>query len=192
MGIGIPISQSNSPLPRPIVCPPSECGRITGSEPFRFRAQVHRTQRNFLKVGMFDRRVSYAVSISMKDTFSKFAAWCAHIAGHPMAFVISTLLIVVWAVLGPIYHYSDTWQLVANTATSIITFLMVFVIQNSQNRDGAAIQAKLDELIRSGSAENRFVGIDLLTEDEVGKLRERIAARAKRDTRAEGVTGQDA
>ncbi len=109
-----------------------------------------------------------------------------------MAFVISTLLIVVWAVLGPIYHYSDTWQLVANTATSIITFLMVFVIQNSQNRDGAAIQAKLDELIRSGSAENRFVGIDLLTEDEVGKLRERIAARAKRDTRAEGVTGQDA
>jgi low affinity Fe/Cu permease len=128
----------------------------------------------------------------MKDTFSKFAAWCAHIAGHPMAFVISTLLIIVWAVLGPIYHYSDMWQLVANTATSIITFLMVFVIQNSQNRDGAAIQAKLDELIRSGSAENRFVGIDLLTEDEVGKLRERIAARAKRDTRAENVTGQDA
>ncbi len=128
----------------------------------------------------------------MKDTFSKFAAWCAHIAGHPMAFVISTLLIIVWAVLGPIYHYSDTWQLVANTATSIITFLMVFVIQNSQNRDGAAIQAKLDELIRSGNAENRFVGIDLLTEDEVGKLRERIAARAKRDTRAENVTGQDA
>ena len=108
-----------------------------------------------------------------------------------MAFVISTLLIVVWAVLGPVYHYSDTWQLVANTATSIITFLMVFVIQNSQNRDGAAIQAKLDELIRSGSAENRFVGIDLLTEDEVGKLRERIAARAKRDTRTEAVTGQD-
>jgi low affinity Fe/Cu permease len=128
----------------------------------------------------------------MKDTFSKFAAWCAHIAGHPMAFVISTLLIVIWAVLGPVYHYSDTWQLVANTATSIITFLMVFVIQNSQNRDGAAIQAKLDELIRSGDAENRFVGIDLLTEDEVGKLRERIAARAKRDTRTEDVTEQDA
>ncbi|MEI9915429.1 MAG: low affinity iron permease family protein [Methylovirgula sp.] len=127
----------------------------------------------------------------MKDSFSRFAAWCAHIAGHPMAFVISTLLIAIWAVLGPIYHYSDTWQLVANTATSIITFLMVFVIQNSQNRDGAAIQAKLDELIRSGNAENRFVGIDLLTEDEVGKLRERSAARAKQDTRADNVTGQD-
>lgn len=119
----------------------------------------------------------------MKDTFSKFAAWCAHIAGHPMAFVISTLLIIVWAVLGPIYHYSDTWQLVANTATSIITFLMVFVIQNSQNRDGAAIQAKLDELIRSGNAENRFVGIDLLTEDEVGKLREK-SPRVPNGTRA--------
>jgi low affinity Fe/Cu permease len=115
----------------------------------------------------------------MKDTFSKFAAWCAHIAGAPIAFVLSTLLIIVWAVLGPVYHYSDTWQLVANTATSIITFLMVFVIQNSQNRDGAAIQAKLDELIRAGDAENRFVGIDLLTEDEVKELRDRCATRAK-------------
>ncbi len=126
----------------------------------------------------------------MKDAFSKFAAWCAHIAGHPLAFIISALLIAIWAVLGPIYHYSDTWQLVANTATSIITFLMVFVIQNSQNRDGAAIQAKLDELIRSGNAENRFVGIDLLTEDDVSKLRAKNAARTEQA--ADNVTGQGA
>jgi low affinity Fe/Cu permease len=125
----------------------------------------------------------------MKEAFSKFAAWCAHVAGHPIAFIASALLIVVWAVLGPVYHYSDTWQLVANTATSIITFLMVFVIQNSQNRDGAAIQAKLDELIRAGNAENRFVGIDLLTEDEVKELRERCATRAKRNA---GDVAEDA
>ncbi len=115
----------------------------------------------------------------MKDIFSKLAAGCAHLAGHPLAFGISLLLIIVWGILGPTFHFSDTWQLVANTATSLITFLMVFLIQSSQNRDGAAIQTKLDELIRAGDAENRFVGIDLLTEDEVNKLRETCAERAK-------------
>lgn len=119
------------------------------------------------------------VGAVMKEIFSKFAAGCAHVAGHPMAFGVSLLLIVVWGVLGPSFHYSDTWQLVANTATSLITFLMVFLIQSSQNRDGAAIQVKLDELIRAGNAENRFVGIDLLTEDEVNRLRATCAARAK-------------
>ena len=115
----------------------------------------------------------------MKDIFSKFAAGCAHVAGHPLVFGSALLLIVVWGVLGPTFHFSDTWQLVANTATSLITFLMVFLIQSSQNRDGAAIQAKLDELIRAGDAENRFVGIDLLTEDEVNRLRAISAERAK-------------
>ena len=115
----------------------------------------------------------------MKEIFSKFAAGCAHVAGYPMSFGLSLLLIAVWGLLGPTFHYSDTWQLVANTATSLITFLMVFLIQSSQNRDGAAIQAKLDELIRAGDAENRFVGIDLLTEDEVNQLRATCAARAK-------------
>ncbi|MEW6437266.1 MAG: low affinity iron permease family protein [Pseudomonadota bacterium] len=121
----------------------------------------------------------------MKDIFSKFAAGCAHVAGQPMAFGVSLLLIVAWAVLGPSFHYSDTWQLVANTATSLITFLMVFLIQSSQNRDGAAIQVKLDELIRAGDAENRFVGIDLLTEDEVNRLRATCAERANAE-RAKG------
>ena len=115
----------------------------------------------------------------MKDIFSKFAAGCAHVTGHPMAFGLSLSLIVIWGILGPSFHYSDTWQLVANTATSLITFLMVFLIQSSQNRDGAAIQAKLDELIRAGDAETRFVGIALLTEEEVNRLRATCAARAK-------------
>ncbi len=115
----------------------------------------------------------------MKDVFAKFSAGCAHVAGHPLTFGMAAALILVWAILGPYFHYSDTWQLVANTATSIITFLMVFLIQTSQNRDGAAIQVKLDELIRAGDAENRFVGIDSLTEDEVNDLRAICAARAK-------------
>lgn len=115
----------------------------------------------------------------MKGFFSKFSAGCAHLAGHPLAFIGSALLIILWGVTGPYFRYSDTWQLVANTATSLMTFLMVFLIQSSQNRDGAAIQAKLDELIRAGNAENRFVGIDLLTEDEVNKLRATCAERAK-------------
>jgi low affinity Fe/Cu permease len=115
----------------------------------------------------------------MKELFSKFSAGCAHLAGHPLTFIISASLIVIWGVTGPLFHYSDTWQLVANTATSLITFLMVFLIQSSQNRDGAAIQAKLDELILTGNAENRFVGIDLLTENEVNKLRDTCAERAK-------------
>jgi low affinity Fe/Cu permease len=115
----------------------------------------------------------------MKGFFSRFSALCAHVAGHPMTFCASALLIIIWGVTGPYFHYSDTWQLVANTATSLITFLMVFLIQSSQNRDGAAIQAKLDELIRAGNAENRFVGIDFLTEDEVNELREICVKRAK-------------
>jgi low affinity Fe/Cu permease len=88
--------------------------------------------------------------------------------------------VVVWAVSGPVFGFSDTWQLIINTGTTIITFLMVFLIQNTQNRDGAAIQAKLDELIRAGHGENTFIGIEHLTEEEVAEFRERCekAARA--------------
>lgn len=88
-------------------------------------------------------------------------------------------VVIVWAVTGPIFHYSDTWQLVINTGTTIITFLMVFLIQNSQNRDGAAIQVKLDELIRVSTAHNSFVGIEHLTDDELAEIRDRCERRAK-------------
>ena len=82
---------------------------------------------------------------------------------------------------GPVFGFSDTWQLVINTATTIVTFLMVFLIQNTQNRDGAAIQTKLDELIRTSAAQNVFIGIEHLTEDEVEDLRRKCEARARRD-----------
>jgi len=81
--------------------------------------------------------------------FSRFAKWTARATGHPAAFMSAALIIVVWAVTGPIFRFSDTWQLVINTGTTIVTFIMVFLIQNTQNRDGHAVQLKLDELIRA-------------------------------------------
>jgi len=88
-------------------------------------------------------------------------------------------VVIVWAVSGPFFHFSDTWQLVINTGTTIVTFLMVFLIQNTQNRDGAAIQAKLDELIRASAAQNTYIGIEHLTEEELEDLRQRCETRAK-------------
>ncbi len=103
-------------------------------------------------------------------TFSDFAAAVARAAGRPGTFAASLLLIAVWALTGPLFHYSDTWQLIINTGTTIVTFLMVFLIQNTQNRDGAAIQAKLDELIRASAAQNAYIGIENLTEEELDGL----------------------
>lgn len=93
--------------------------------------------------------------------------------------MIAAGIILVWAVTGPIFHYSDTWQLVINTGTTIVTFLMVFLIQNSQNRDSAAIQVKLDELIRVSAVQNSFVGIEHLTDDELDEIRTKCELRAK-------------
>jgi low affinity Fe/Cu permease len=93
--------------------------------------------------------------------------------------MLASAVVIVWAVSGPLFGFSDTWQLVINTGTTIVTFLMVFLIQNSQNRDSAAIQVKLDELIRVGSARNSLVGIEHLTDDELEELRTKCEARAK-------------
>jgi low affinity Fe/Cu permease len=92
--------------------------------------------------------------------FGRFATKTARATGSPWAFILCIIVVVVWAVSGPVFHYSDTWQLVINTGTTIITFLMVFLIQNTQNRDGAAIQAKLDDLILTSRADNEFIGIE--------------------------------
>ena len=108
----------------------------------------------------------------MDRLFTNIASRSANIMGQPWAFLLSTMLCIVWAVSGPLFHYSDTWQLVINTATTVLTFLAVFLIQNSQNRDGAAIQAKLDEVLRAlGDARAEFVGIEHLTDTQICAIR---------------------
>ncbi|MGC1270480.1 MAG: low affinity iron permease family protein [Croceibacterium sp.] len=108
----------------------------------------------------------------MQRFFAGIASRSAYLMGHPMAFLISVLLCLLWAGTGPVFHYSDTWQLVINTGTTVLTFLAVFLIQNSQNRDGAAIQAKLDEILRStAEARSQFVGIEHLTDLEINQLK---------------------
>ena len=104
--------------------------------------------------------------------FTVVATRIAFLVGQPYAFVGATALIILWGVTGPAFHYSDTWQLVVNTATTIVTFLMVFLIQNSQNRDAAAMQAKLDELIRAvEEARAQFIGIEHKTNKEIELIR---------------------
>jgi low affinity Fe/Cu permease len=112
--------------------------------------------------------------------FSTIANNVAREAGRPWVFSLAVLVVLVWGALGPIFNYSDTWQLVINTGTTIVTFLMVFLIQNSQNRDNAAIQVKLDELIRVSAGKNFFVGVEHLTDEEIDRLRKMIEARVKK------------
>ena len=102
--------------------------------------------------------------------FTRVASAVSQWTGRPAAFLICVLLVVVWAATGPLFQYSDTWQLVINTSTTIVTFLMVFLIQNTQNRDNAALQAKLDELIRASKAKNEFIGIEHLSDAELGDI----------------------
>lgn len=108
----------------------------------------------------------------MDRLFTIIASRTAFAAGQPAAFVTAIIIIAAWGISGPLFSWSDTWQLVINTGTTIATFLMVFLIQNSQNRDAAAMQAKLDELIRAArSARNEFVGIEHLTDHEIEAIR---------------------
>ena len=108
----------------------------------------------------------------MNVSFERISAKVALAAGQPLAFMIAVATIVVWGITGPLFGWSDTWQLVINTGTTIVTFLMVFLIQNAQNRDASAIQAKLDELIRAGGrSRNEFIGIEHLSEGELLSIR---------------------
>jgi low affinity Fe/Cu permease len=107
--------------------------------------------------------------------FARFSHLVAYLAGRPITFALAVSLIAVWALTGPLFGFSETWQLVINTATTIITFLMVFVLQNTQNRDGEAVQAKLDELIFAlKDADNRFVQAEKLSDQELHALREKL------------------
>ena len=110
--------------------------------------------------------------IKVSSRFARFAAWASHTTGHPRAFILAALIIITWVVTGPVFGFSDTWQLVINTSTTIITFLMVFIIQNTQNRDSAATQIKLDEIIRSiNNANNALLNMEQLDEKELEDIR---------------------
>ncbi|MGE0096636.1 MAG: low affinity iron permease family protein [Alphaproteobacteria bacterium] len=119
-----------------------------------------------------------------RDAFARFASSVSRLAGKPIVFASACAIILGWAASGPLFGYSDTWQLVINTGTTIITFLMVFVIQNSQNRDGAALQIKLDELIRAvEGAENALLDLEELGDVELEEIRleyEALAEKARK------------
>ena len=119
--------------------------------------------------------------IKAQSAFTRFAKWTARAAGRPAAFALAFLVIILWAITGPFFDFSDTWQLVINTSTTIATFLMVFLIQNTQNRDSEAIQIKLDELIRAiGNAHNALLDLEELEEEDLDRIREDYELLAKR------------
>ena len=127
--------------------------------------------------------------------FVHFAQWVSHVTGRPIAFMLAFASIVVWGLTGPLFGYSDTWQLVINTATTIITFLMVFVIQNTQNRDTVAMQIKLDELIRvTQGAHNAILDLEELDEEKLREYLRRYEelAAAARERLARGELDTDA
>jgi low affinity Fe/Cu permease len=122
-----------------------------------------------------------------KSWFSRFAKWTARITGKPVTFMIAVSTIIIWGITGPIFGFSDTWQLVINTGTTIVTFLMVFLIQNTQNRDSEAMQVKLDELIHvMKGAQNALLDLEELEDDELDRIRQgyqKIAERARGELR---------
>jgi len=118
----------------------------------------------------------------MDRIFTRIASLIAGWAGQPLTFLLALTIVAVWAVTGPLFGFSDTWQLVINTGTTIVTFLMVFLIQNSQNRDAAAMQAKLDELIRAiEHARGQFIGIEHLTDMQIEAIRAKLEAEAEEE-----------
>ena len=120
-------------------------------------------------------------TIKKNNWFDKFASKATKATGSNYAFIIACVIILVWIVSGPIFHYSDTWQLVINTGTTIITFLMVFLIQKTQNKDGEAIQIKLNELVAANlEASNRIINIEDLSEKELDELHEHYIAIAEK------------
>ena len=108
-----------------------------------------------------------------RSWFTRLTKWTAHAAGQPRTFMIAVIVVIAWALTGPIFHFNNTWQLIINTATTIATFLMVFLIQATQNRDGEAMQVKLDEIIRAlGNAQNELLDLEELEERDLDRIRE--------------------
>jgi low affinity Fe/Cu permease len=116
----------------------------------------------------------------LREKFSHFALLTSHATGHPVAFLLAMLIVVIWALTGPVFGYSDTWQLVINTGTTIVTFLMVFLIQNTQNRDTLALQLKLSELVLAQKgARNSFADLESLNEEELEEMHADMCKRAE-------------
>jgi low affinity Fe/Cu permease len=127
----------------------------------------------------------------MKNLFRKFAQTTSQAVGSSWSFILAVAIIIVWAITGPMFHYSDTWQLVINTGTTIITFLMVFLIQNTQNRDAMAIHLKLDELIRGvKGARTHLVELEDLSDDELERLQEQFKRLRKAEPKDRRVTAE--
>ena len=122
-----------------------------------------------------------------RSAFSRFAKWTARATGKPVTFALAAGVIIVWAVTGPLFGFSDTWQLVINTGTTIVTFLMVFLIQSTQNRDSEAVQVKLDEIIRAiGNAKNEVLDLEELEEAELDEIRKTYTDMAQKAREARG------
>ena len=134
----------------------------------------HRTngrKKDGVKNGIGNGNENRTVFCRIRDAFGVFARKTSTVLGSAWAFVLALLIIVIWALTGPTFHYSDTWQLIINTGTTIVTFLMVFLIQNTQNRDAKAVHLKLDELIRAlGGARNKLVDLEKLSDDDLKTL----------------------
>jgi low affinity Fe/Cu permease len=126
--------------------------------------------------------------MELRAWFTSFAKWSAHATGRASAFIVAVAVIVIWAITGPIFGFSDTWQLVINTGTTIITFLMVFLIQNTQNRDTGAMQVKLDELIRAvQGAHNALLDLEELDDEDIERIKtnyRKLAALAREDLKS--------
>lgn len=128
----------------------------------------------------------------MKKLFSKFAKSIADTTGGPYAFIIAVIFIIAWGVCGPLFNYSDTWQLVVNTSTTIVTFLMVFLIQNTQNRDTAALQIKLDELIFvTKNAHNALLDLEELDDKTLKRIRDKYEEYARKARESDGITTKE-
>ncbi|MGN6298352.1 MAG: low affinity iron permease family protein [Ginsengibacter sp.] len=125
-------------------------------EPAKQQGKVKKPKKKASKLSLF---------------FNKFSSRVTKVTGSVYAFIIAILVIIIWALSGPIFNYSDTWQLVINTGTTIITFLMVFIIQHSQNKDQIALQLKLDELINSSAGNNKLISVEDLSEEELAVMK---------------------
>jgi len=160
------------------------CGMIPGSKRQIRVTNALLIESRRLIVPKARREERYMRPTKSTSWFTRFAKWTAHAAGRPAAFFIAVSIILVWGISGPVFGFSDTWQLVINTGTTIVTFLMVFLIQNTQNRDSEAIQVKLDELIRvTEGAHTALLDLEELDENELNRIRmdyEMLATEARK------------